>query len=288
MPANETYKKIPYLNSSMNIYDYMENIRFYWNDKSIPVTVCSKEHDCSFLISKNSFNGFLDPDRSKSFCKCFGFAINSSYSHNVSSIRLDLKDEFENILKQGITPAIFINYPNQKFRNFLFFVIWHDEEERKAIYHFYINSIEILRRRKKSGRKCIPDYEYDDTMIRKEIEKVGCKAPYHRFQEDFPTCKKPEDLKRLVMIKNELSENKIPPCHEMTHVSYKLDKEMKPSPEFTVTVEYPKHVKDISQEQKIDPHALIGNIGGYIGLFLGILVYYVNISNNFSKTIFLF
>ena len=42
-----------------------------------------------------------------------------------------------------------------------------------------------------------------------------------------------------------------------------------------VSLTYPPNIKLIKQEQAIDFHVLIGNIGGYIGLFLGIL-------NNFS------
>ena len=34
-------------------------------------------------------------------------------------------------------------------------------------------------------------------------------------------------------------------------------------------IEYPKELKVISQSKEVDGHALIGNIGGYIGLFLG-------------------
>ena len=35
------------------------------------------------------------------------------------------------------------------------------------------------------------------------------------------------------------------------------------------TIVYPKEVKIISQSKEVDLHALIGNIGGYFGLFLG-------------------
>ena len=139
--------------------------------------------------------------------------------------------------------------------------------ERNVLHVIYINSIEVLRRRNKSGSQCIPNYRYDDVIIRQEIEKVGCKPPYYHSNEDFPICKKPEELEYFVQTKNKLAENHIPPCHGMSHVFYKHHKEIKDSHQ--VIIEYPKHVKEISQEQKIDQHALIGNIGGYIGLFLG-------------------
>ena len=39
---------------------------------------------------------------------------------------------------------------------------------------------------------------------------------------------------------------------------------------FGVGIVYPEQMKIISQSQAVDFHSLIGNIGGYIGLFLGI------------------
>ena len=37
-------------------------------------------------------------------------------------------------------------------------------------------------------------------------------------------------------------------------------------------VTYPSKGKTITQLQEVDAHALIGNIGGYIGLFLGKII----------------
>ena len=42
---------------------------------------------------------------------------------------------------------------------------------------------------------------------------------------------------------------------------------------FSFTIEYPEQVKVITQSQAVDGHSLVGNIGGYIGLFLGLLHY---------------
>ena len=38
---------------------------------------------------------------------------------------------------------------------------------------------------------------------------------------------------------------------------------------WTITIEYPEEVKIITQTKDVDVHSLIGNIGGYLGLFLG-------------------
>ena len=36
---------------------------------------------------------------------------------------------------------------------------------------------------------------------------------------------------------------------------------------------YPEHIRIITQSKEVDIHSLIGNIGGYIGLFLGNISY---------------
>ena len=38
---------------------------------------------------------------------------------------------------------------------------------------------------------------------------------------------------------------------------------------FRIQVQYPNIVRTVEQTQAVGIHALIGNIGGYIGLFLG-------------------
>ena len=42
---------------------------------------------------------------------------------------------------------------------------------------------------------------------------------------------------------------------------------------FTIYVFFPLKGKTITQSQEVDVHTLIGNIGGYIGLFLGRLLF---------------
>ena len=41
---------------------------------------------------------------------------------------------------------------------------------------------------------------------------------------------------------------------------------------WSITVEYPEEVKVIAQSKEVDVHSLIGNIGGYLGLFLGMQI----------------
>ena len=40
-------------------------------------------------------------------------------------------------------------------------------------------------------------------------------------------------------------------------------------PYWSLLIRYPEEVKIITQSKEVDVHSLIGNIGGYLGLFLG-------------------
>ena len=39
--------------------------------------------------------------------------------------------------------------------------------------------------------------------------------------------------------------------------------------DYLISISYPPMAKMITQSQAVDAHSLVGNIGGYIGLFLG-------------------
>ena len=72
-----------------------------------------------------------------------------------------------------------------------------------------------------------------------------------------------------------------PPCEEATDIKY-TSHQVNDAINRTcyIKVIFPNLVKVISEEQSIDIHALIGSIGGYIGLFLGIIdksLYMINL-----------
>ena len=61
-----------------------------------------------------------------------------------------------------------------------------------------------------------------------------------------------------------------PACHEISQMNIKNSAENSQSHgSILVSLEYPMNVKLITEEKAIGTLDLIGNIGGYIGLFLG-------------------
>ena len=271
--TNKTYKRVSYEEVTLNLYDYLQNVALTARDQNIGPINCFSVHDCPFFHFKNNYNGFGLGQ--KGFLKCFGFAINNKYTNDISYAFMSFNHTLLDILDQGKYVSLFLSYPSQLFRNIRYFEIWQNSEERKKANQIIISSYEVLRRRSKSGKRCISNKNpYDDFILRQEIEKVGCKAPYFLADDSFPICEKPKDLTFFADISKKLSDNSILPCQEITHLSYKNNKEFKKSIDFTLFITYPKNIKVITQSRAIDHHTLIGNIGGYIGLFLGIISNY--------------
>ena len=117
---------------------------------------------------------------------------------------------------------------------------------------------------------------FDDFVMEKHHEEIGCSAPYHNSSKPFCTTK--EKLKEFMYEVTKVKTKYFPPpCQAMSTISYTSvnSKESKKINKANVTTlsrpyfYYPNKIKMITQSQSIDVQALIGNIGGYIGLFLG-------------------
>ena len=68
------------------------------------------------------------------------------------------------------------------------------------------------------------------------------------------------------------------PCTEMSSIVFKAETLASENESLRFIFKHPVKAKVIKQIKSVDLHALIGNIGGYIGLFLGTLVNSVSVS----------
>ena len=66
-------------------------------------------------------------------------------------------------------------------------------------------------------------------------------------------------------------------CTSIENINYKYreyDTDDHENDRFWIGLTYPEKFKDINQVRAVDIQTVIGNAGGYVGLFLGILVKY--------------
>ena len=114
---------------------------------------------------------------------------------------------------------------------------------------------------------------WDELVFKKYIRNIGCKAPYHDFYENVPICSNEEELKAWHKITFQRHDEKMP-CQTMPRIDYDvLSHPVAMDNVIQINTGYPKEAKIITQSRAVDSDALIGNIGGYIGLFLGIFVF---------------
>ena len=131
-----------------------------------------------------------------------------------------------------------------------------------------------MRRRNKRNEPCELDWRnYDALLLEKHIKNVGCRAPYQQLYQKFPICSTLEQMKNsyfddLGSLSLTNDYNRVP-CQVIPDVPYTYPQMPNKTQGFTITIVYPHNVKIVTQSQAVDVHSLIGNIGGYIGLFMG-------------------
>ena len=140
---------------------------------------------------------------------------------------------------------------------------------------FKLQQIEILRRRDKRRDACVPDdINFDQMLLDDHLKKVGCKAPYHKTNKNMEIC----DGKEKISLANfDLigRERPIKPCTSASTIIFSYDEyeyNFKGSDWFHVVLHYPTQYRETKMVQAIDLQTVIGNAGGYIGLFLGRII----------------
>lgn len=141
---------------------------------------------------------------------------------------------------------------------------------------FTITQVEVLTRRNKRTKPCISNaISFDETIMNDHIEKNGCRAPYQHSRNEMPLCSSTKGMKGAnydLILK--ISEKT--PCISIKNIMYNFEEfEMdghweRLGPDyFWITLTFPHEFKEISQVRAVDIQTVIGNAGGYVGLFLG-------------------
>ena len=139
-----------------------------------------------------------------------------------------------------------------------------------------MNNVEIIRRRNKQSNPCIEDQHHDLLMLHDKVMKLGCRAPYHTsIRNAMPICPNKEKMKLAHPSLTDNHHNKYYslPCQTMSNIDFSFveqeDSDVQRAGSFEVLLSPTDNYKMIEQSKAIDMQALIGNIGGYIGLLLG-------------------
>ena len=272
--SQKKYEQISFFNVTLNLFDYVEEVKVYLRNVAVPdPLVCSTIQECKYVEFKNNFIGFFN----NFMVRCFGFDVNLKTVGNVKALQVSFKPELRDVLRTISSSGFSVNYvafnyPGQMVKNTENYQpIWTNPSKPLEFLYIKIGAVEILRRRNKNIDPCFADWmKFDEKVLRKHHDTVGCRPPYH--QSDKPVCTTKTQLMESVYELNVIGNRYFPaPCEEMSNIVFAADE----VPYNTTTQQlrlqffYPEKIKIIQQIKSVDLHSLIGNIGGYIGLFLG-------------------
>ena len=141
----------------------------------------------------------------------------------------------------------------------------------------WVNEIELLKSRNSNRRTCTPQdvtMSYDDMVAEKHVKEKGCNPPYFKSSKDFPHCNTSKEIRNARYYLRRVRRKYLPvACQRFSKIVYNaqvVDSKSNDTLRFSLT--YPEYVKIITQSKEVDVHALIGNIGGYVGLILGMTI----------------
>ena len=260
-----------YENLTLDLNDYLTTVAMeYRNGSRQLVSKPNKKHQVIF-------NGIYYRGK---FVKCFAYQLDEHERQNISSVHYkynktrifhDLGDPEQ----QDRAIVLSIYYPYQ----FLMQIGNYYAINTSKFTVVTINDMEFLKARKKHTRDCMVDWmSYDEAVLRKHLDGKVCVAPYQDPYSSLPICRNKTEIKKSTY--NYITAREIyhpPACHRISKISVLV--QGRPYAEqilkahrhaWNLLIRYPKNwIKVIQQSKEVDAHSLIGNIGGYVGLFLG-------------------
>ena len=225
------------------------------------------------------------------FIKCVG--IDSKLT-NIDFVYLMFNNS---IYPKGIRPSSFyhpfstvvlLHLPNQiALVENLGKYTWPKRKQKSSYsMDFTLQQIDVLKRRNKRNDPCIQDdLNFDQIILDKFLDKVGCKAPYHRTNKSLELCGVKNELKEASLYSLECKKT-MKTCTSISSLTFTYDEtDMDHTDElsgftddgfgsdfFRVALDYPNHYRETKMIQAIDFQTVIGNAGGYIGLFVGKMI----------------
>lgn len=272
---NGILHEIDYSNVTLNIENSLKYYYIFWKNESGYVKYPASNKD--LVRPTITYNGFLNDH----FKKCFGFGLEPHIMKDVRRVKkiyvADIFQEYPGHQRpiDGSFSAL-IHYPNQ------FLLRAHTEKlgwRRKVannesmFMHFKVDMIDYFRRRSKRQQPCMPnENEFDIEIISRHNKIFGCRALYDTLDSNLPFCKGMENISRSVFDGKKADLDEVdPPCDSVLDITLEYDEfdDKEKDGGYIIAITYPDRVKVIQQSKEISFHGLVGNSGGYIGLFLG-------------------
>ena len=273
IPGDEIYRGIDYDNVTIQLFEYLDlfsSIGKFGQGQEFKN--CTNINKCPFVTMKNNLNAFMVGSL---FYKCFGVRPKPAYLPNITGLALVFNPKLRKILPKLGTVYMGFNYPQQVLQDYMGGRYWDNPNKTGDSEWFKASMVELLRRRNKPSQPCSAEWkELDDWILMQQIKNIGCRAPYIKAYENFPVCDTQVKMQQSIVKWPDATYKYPTPCEGASNIGYKFYNV--PFPEhiynpssLMISVSYTNKIKIISQSRLIDGQALIGYIGGYVGLLLG-------------------
>ena len=217
--------------------------------------------------------------------KTFNIRIKTSmFKNNIRPSKLKFANSNTNAEGFGVL----FHYPGQLLNGrYKSKKSWPDRDANDSKSYnmvFLLQNIEVINRRNKWKRKC-EQFPFDETkeILKNMLNASGCIPPYVQFKQNFPICETQNQMKKsydsLIRSSNDntdIEENdEGSPCRHMGRIDYDYwehgpHQENEATPYFNITLLFvdPKY-REIKEVKAFGLLSMFGNIGGYVGIFIG-------------------
>ena len=263
-PLNENISTIDFTHLSINMTQYFLQTVVVWKNGSYDSVQEAKPY--------LSFSGF----KYGSYLKCFSILIPDlewgetkfiDHSYSIELYRNHFHPSLGGVVARIHQPNQFLHTDDAQYLS-------SDMDVSKGVsLGILMTSFEVLKRRNKVKEPCVTNWnEFDELYTTEHLTKFRCSPPYFEPSVHYPFCSDEKTIEhsRFEVSRIRSKPSYFPPCQGMSKIDYEFFNNFPTRKGFLkIMIGYPEQVKIISQSQAVDIHTIIGNIGGYIGLFLG-------------------
>ena len=270
---------------TFNLFDYVETINIRLNSHtSTPVYTWNSTQD----HAKETFPFRTTFRQAKTKCFSFDFSLDlipNLKKNNKKALIRAFSFALKSLTSLSLSLVYFVHYPNQLLRTSPLTV---EHLKHAGVIsgnlikkQFWIDNLEVLRRRNTMNSPCFEDSkQWDQYVFSQMLDRTNCRPP--QWSNEKLICQDNDSMQKL----NIVHENNpdfigqfTEPCDEVQSVSYNVEEFNRPqnttlntSTEIMFLFKYGKY-KDILHVRSFNVESLIGNMGGYIGLFLGFAIW---------------
>ena len=278
---------VNYDDVTLNIMDYFIEYHVEYDDGNY------------FLFRKSTpdhRNGWKAPYSAGNVSVGKAFTIDIPFERNrkVRAVNIKLKTAvFPNQLRpHQVFPfsgfngfGVYFHYPGQLWRDKHFRKMnWpvRTKNSSKTYYmQFEIQNIEIMQNRNKRNTPCLDGIlDLDRIHFESVAKRLPCKPPYFNIGENTTACKSRKEMEQChsLMLSYNLGQYlKHPPCRSLEKLEYnymEFDLREADPPFVHIDIRFiDATYREILRVRAFTIESLLGNIGGYIGIFIGYSIF---------------